>query len=264
MSRKNRGKSTPPTDADVRAEALRDAPAWTPFASVARALGQQQAEQTERDARRREHEAAEAAERARREATRAAKRREIEDPEAAFAAALGIDVDALEPATPRARMTRVVESTAAREAPTVPLRSTRSAEDEAFLAALFEVGEAAPTWAQPGREADAEALARGAYGIDTEVDLHGLTEAGARDRLQGAIADALARNQGVLRVVHGQGHNSPGGRAKLRGACRGWLQRPPLVASVVAWAGALPGDGGEGATLVLLRTSRVAGRGRRG
>jgi DNA-nicking Smr family endonuclease len=264
VSRKNRGKPKQPPAAEARADALRDAPAWTPFAAVARELGQQRAEQTERDARRREREAAEAAERARREATRAAKRQEIEDPEAAFAAALGLHVDALEAAPARAQRARPVEPAPTREQPIETLRSTRSAEDEAFLAALFEVGETAPTWSQPGREADAEALARGAYGIDAEVDLHGLTEAGARDRLQGAIADALARNQGVLRVVHGQGHNSPGGRAKLRGACRGWLQRPPLVANVIAWAGALPGDGGEGATLVLLRTSRVAGRGRGG
>ncbi|MFQ5418592.1 MAG: Smr/MutS family protein, partial [Myxococcota bacterium] len=53
-------------------------------------------------------------------------------------------------------------------------------------------------------------------------------------------------------VIHGRGRGSADGPV-LKSALPGWLALPPLGASVMAFASAPPGDGGAGATVVLLR-----------
>jgi len=53
-------------------------------------------------------------------------------------------------------------------------------------------------------------------------------------------------------IVHGKGHRSPGGVARLREALPGWLDDPSLAGAVAACAPAQPRHGGRGAVYVML------------
>lgn len=267
---KRSGKKRNPRSGREVAKPSDDAPpAWTPFREVALTMRDRLEEeaataaaQAEARAKALQREKAQARAQAEAQARRAQRQHEERDPEAAFAAAFG-GAEPLPPGPERAA------SAVPRPEPRRPKRERPAAhfeseEDRDFLHALFEVGAEATWWSQPGSEHEGEALARGSYAVDEEVDLHGCDEVAARERLRGAITDALNRHVRVLRIIHGKGLRSPDGKAKLRGLVRLWLQRPPLRSHVVAYAGALPGDGGDGATLALLRRPKVVGRSRRG
>ena len=183
------------------------------------------------------------------------------DDDGAFLAAIRRDggISALE----RGRVERAVRiPTTPRTGPEVPAGAAppRAAPPDSFLWGIADVGVDMPRWAAPGQDELAEQLARGGIAIDASVDLHGLHRQAAVDRLVGAIADAKARGDAVLRVVHGRGLHSPGGQPALRDAVRDALVRPPLRPMVQAWSQALPADGGPGATLVLLSVRGLAGR----
>lgn len=267
---KRNGKNRSPRSGPEVTKPAGDAPpAWTPFRDVALAMRDRldedaaaAAAQAEARAKALERQKAQALAQAETQARREQRQREERDPEAAFAAAFG-GAEPLPAGPERA------ESPAPPQEPRRPQRERpaprfESEEDRDFLHALFEVGAEATWWSQPGSECEGESLARGSYAVDDEVDLHGCDEVSARERLRGAITDALNRHVRVLRIIHGRGLRSPDGKAKLRGLVRLWLQRPPLRSHVVAYAGAPPGDGGDGATIALLRRPKVVGRSRRG
>ena len=64
-----------------------------------------------------------------------------------------------------------------------------------------------------------------------------------------------ARRQGncCVLVIHGRGSHSPDGPV-LKQALIDWLAEPPVGSNVLAFASAKGGDGGVGATYVLLRS----------
>jgi len=94
-------------------------------------------------------------------------------------------------------------------------------------------------------------LRRGLYPIDDELDLHGLTQTAARDRLAEFIA--FHRNAGhrCVRIIHGKGYRSGARGPILKIAVNSWLRRH---GGVMAFTTARPIDGGTGAVYVLLRT----------
>lgn len=96
-------------------------------------------------------------------------------------------------------------------------------------------------------------LRRGDPPPDLEVDLHGLRQHEARDRLRDELRDALGAGTRCVLVIHGRGARSPGG-AVLRGALSSWLAEPPHGPLVLAFAASDQHAGG--ATYVLLRRSR--------
>ncbi|MCS6902607.1 MAG: Smr/MutS family protein [Polyangiaceae bacterium] len=96
-------------------------------------------------------------------------------------------------------------------------------------------------------------LRRGNLIIDLRCDLHGLTAAEARARLEDVLPRARQRGERVLLLIHGKGHNSPGGKGVLRGEMAAWLSQGPASVHVAAFTTATPKDGGEGAVYVLLR-----------
>jgi DNA-nicking Smr family endonuclease len=98
-------------------------------------------------------------------------------------------------------------------------------------------------------------LRRGEKRIRRRVDLHGLTAAEARRELAAELADAHAAGERCVLVIHGRGLRSEGGPV-LRDGVVEWLTAPPLAALVLAFASALPRDGGPGASYVLLRRPR--------
>ncbi len=97
------------------------------------------------------------------------------------------------------------------------------------------------------------ALESGAIGYDRRVDLHGLRRDAARAHLQREIANARSQDEECVLVVHGRGQRSQGGEAVLRNALSEWLDEQFFRGAVLAFAPARPGQGGEGATLLLLR-----------
>ena len=94
-------------------------------------------------------------------------------------------------------------------------------------------------------------LRRGDYRIESEIDLHGMTLAEAREALRGFLAAAAARRLHCLRIVHGKGLRSGARGPVLKNAVNSLLRRIDLV---LAFTSAAMRDGGTGATLVLLRT----------
>jgi DNA-nicking Smr family endonuclease len=96
-------------------------------------------------------------------------------------------------------------------------------------------------------------LARGLLPIESEIDLHGMSRARARDALAGFLAAYQGRQRACVRVITGHGRRGPEGTGVLREEVPRWLNDPPLRARVLAFAVAQPRDGGHGALYVLLR-----------
>src|SRR5262249_38955368 len=98
-------------------------------------------------------------------------------------------------------------------------------------------------------------LRRGEVEVERRLDLHGLTAAEARRELERELRDAQAAGVRCVLVVHGRGLHSDAGPV-LRDGVLTWLTAEPLAARVLAFASALPRDGGAGASYVLLRRVR--------
>jgi DNA-nicking Smr family endonuclease len=98
-------------------------------------------------------------------------------------------------------------------------------------------------------------LERGEVRPERRIDLHGLTAGAARRAVRAALAAALASGQRCLLVIHGRGLHSDGD-ATLRESLPTWLTEAPHARDVLAFASALPRDGGAGACYVLLRRRR--------
>ena len=86
------------------------------------------------------------------------------------------------------------------------------------------------------------------------IQLRRLRAEAALERLETMLQ--VHRHRGQLRVlvVHGPGHNSPGGQPVLGPLVRRWLDEHPQA--VAGWREAPPAWGGEGAVVVELRPSR--------
>lgn len=107
------------------------------------------------------------------------------------------------------------------------------------------------------------ALRRGDTRVESRIDLHGLDRGQARATLRKSFGVASAAGRACVLVIHGRGRGSRDGETTLRDALPGWLRSPPLDAWVRGFAPALPRDGGEGATYVLLRRhAQMGGEGR--
>jgi DNA-nicking Smr family endonuclease len=93
-------------------------------------------------------------------------------------------------------------------------------------------------------------MRRGAYRIEAQIDLHGLTLEAGKQVLRDFIAASLDSRLRVVRIVHGKGMRSGRRGPVLKQAVNSMLRRQ---AAVLAFTSAGIRDGGTGATLVLLR-----------
>lgn len=93
-------------------------------------------------------------------------------------------------------------------------------------------------------------LRRGLYPIGARLDLHGLTQAEAHDRLVAFLAGAQGRGSRCVLVITGRGVRHGG---TLRAMTPRWLDEPPNRQRVLAYAPAQLNHGGDGALYVLLR-----------
>jgi len=93
-------------------------------------------------------------------------------------------------------------------------------------------------------------LRRGLVPIEAELDLHGLSQAAARDQLAEFLALSHAGGRRCVRIIHGKGFRSGARGPVLKVAVDGWLRRH---LNVMAFTSARAIDGGTGAVYVLLR-----------
>jgi DNA-nicking Smr family endonuclease len=93
-------------------------------------------------------------------------------------------------------------------------------------------------------------LRRGLYSIDDELDLHGLNQTEARNRLADFIVGSRDGGCRCVRIVHGKGYRSGARGPVLKTAVNLWLRRHM---DVMAFVSARAIDGGAGAVYVLLR-----------
>ena len=104
---------------------------------------------------------------------------------------------------------------------------------------------------RPGvREQTLRHLRRGRYPVEDELDLHGLSQAAARDHLAEFIAASRHAGLRCVRIVHGKGYRSGARGPVLKIAVDTWLRRHT---DVLAFTSARVIDGGTGAVYVLLR-----------
>lgn len=92
-------------------------------------------------------------------------------------------------------------------------------------------------------------LRRGEYGLDDELDLHGMNVAQAKHALHDFLGAALARQAICVRIIHGKGLRSGSRGPVIKSAVDAVLRQ---TAAVAAYVSAGHGDGGTGAVLVLL------------
>lgn len=94
-------------------------------------------------------------------------------------------------------------------------------------------------------------LKRGHYKVGAVLDLHNMTMETGRTALLEFISEAKSGLLESVRVIHGKGlHSENGPRLKLM--TRQLLRDHPQV---LAYTSCKPADGGDGAVVVLLKSS---------
>lgn len=107
-------------------------------------------------------------------------------------------------------------------------------------------------------------IGKGTVAIDARVDLHGLTQAAAHERLRSFLARSQAAGARLVLVITGKGRpDETQTMGEERGVLRRlvpiWLASPELRRYVVGYDAAGRGHGGEGALYVRLRSARRGG-----
>ena len=102
-------------------------------------------------------------------------------------------------------------------------------------------------------------IARGRIEIGARIDLHGLKQGEARDRLLHFLHRAQERGQSLVLVITGKGTAAPEGaeRGVLRRAVPLWLALPEFRPLVIGFEEAAPNHGGAGALYVRIRRNRA-------
>lgn len=166
--------------------------------------------------------------------------------------------EAMQGAKPIARKKRLVANAPAVKPESAEVKSASAKSKPVPVARPV----APPPKAKPpldaGRIADldkrtGERFKRGEMAIDAKIDLHGLTQAEAHDKLQGFLAKAAAGGKRCVLIVTGKG---AGGWGVLRDAVPRWLNEPELRRHLLAFAQAQSRHGGAGALYALLKRKR--------
>lgn len=112
--------------------------------------------------------------------------------------------------------------------------------------------EASQLFVRPGlQQKHVRKLRRGRIPIEAEADLHGMRIREAEGALDEFLSECRDRRLRCVRVIHGKGRGSHGGRAVLKWQVDQWLRQHH---GVMAFCSAQPRDGGTGALYVLLKS----------
>jgi DNA-nicking Smr family endonuclease len=107
------------------------------------------------------------------------------------------------------------------------------------------------------------ALRRGRQPLEAVLDLHGLRQAEAHDRLRGFLLREQRRGVRLVLVITGKGASglTPGGeeRGVLKRMVPHWLRMADMRAVVLGFEDAALGHGGSGALYVRLRRQKDDG-----
>lgn len=95
-------------------------------------------------------------------------------------------------------------------------------------------------------------LRRGFFGIDAEIDLHGLNTPDAKRQLLHFLHNSVEEGGRCVHIVHGKGYRSLDNMPVIKNELNRWLRQHK---DVQAFCSASPKDGGTGALFVLLRLS---------
>jgi DNA-nicking Smr family endonuclease len=108
--------------------------------------------------------------------------------------------------------------------------------------------------ASPGTDRNLmRSLRRGDFALQGRLDLHGMTQAQAKEAVDRFLSDSRRTGKRCVLIVHGRGLNSPDQIPVLKQQLKAWLSQKRLGSMVLAFATARPQDGGAGAVYVLLR-----------
>jgi DNA-nicking Smr family endonuclease len=156
---------------------------------------------------------------------------------------------------PRVRVRKAAVSARESLDELMPLIATSSSPDDATAPGLVS-GETATiggelSFQRAGvRTQVMRRLRRGLYPVDDELDLHGLTQTAARERLAEFLERGRDAGARCVRIIHGKGYRSGVRGPVLKTAVNLWLRRH---SDVLAFVSARAIDGGTGAVYVLLR-----------
>ncbi len=95
-------------------------------------------------------------------------------------------------------------------------------------------------------------LRRGFFGIDAEIDLHGLNTNDAKRQLLHFLHNSVKEGCRCVHIVHGKGYRSLDNLPIIKNEVNRWLRQHK---DVQAFCSVSPKDGGTGALFVLLRLS---------
>jgi DNA-nicking Smr family endonuclease len=96
-------------------------------------------------------------------------------------------------------------------------------------------------------------MRRGVYGLDAELDLHGLNSREAKQQLVKFLHHCVEDGCRCVHIIHGKGYRSPDQQPILKNKMNLWLRQHQ---DVQAFCSAARKDGGTGAVYVLLRLSK--------
>lgn len=104
-------------------------------------------------------------------------------------------------------------------------------------------------------------LSRGQSSVDSRIDLHGLTQAAAHDRLLRFVEDAQARGDRIVLVITGKGNGGASAsgtpvRGVLRQAVPHWIGSAAFKPFVAGISEAGRRHGGAGAIYIRIRRRR--------
>ena len=99
----------------------------------------------------------------------------------------------------------------------------------------------------------AKKIQQGKMALEARIDLHGLSQLQAHQRLQNFIYRSVETGLRTVLVITGKGK---AGRGVLRENVPQWLSEPPLNEVIIAFGPSQPQDGGAGALYVRLKRAR--------
>ena len=140
---------------------------------------------------------------------------------------------------PKARFSRADDKAALDESLNVDIDDIEESSGEALRFKRASVG-----------RTTMRMLTRGSYAIQAEIDLHGMTLAEAKPRLERFVQRCASNNKLCIRIVHGKGLGSGDRGPVLKKGVDRWLRKWDLV---LAFVSARQVDGGTGAVYVLLK-----------
>jgi DNA-nicking Smr family endonuclease len=149
------------------------------------------------------------------------------------------------------------------EAPVVSAPSKGAGPSSANAGKLGKAVPPPPPPLHPIERRTLTRVARGTIEIDGRIDLHGLTQLDAHDRLHGFLRDAQSRGSKLVIVITGKGKvggDDPYGmneRGVLRRRVPQWLAEPGLRNIVIGFEEAHRSHGGGGALYVRIRKKRI-------